>query len=271
MQPLALDLSSFSADVSSGHLPSADWARAARDCGVHALDLPLDWLLRLNPESDGPLLREELERQGVVIAAVRDERICQLTAGSNLSSGVPLWPARWGSICSSLYSAHWNVHAIILRPPATDAMGLFNKVVVNLVRARHIAAEWGLRLAISNEMTQQYQSILHDARGLSLALDLERLPSESTARERALDAALPHARLLRAAADGSADDVRRLAAWRNLLDAARFGGWVSVRYTGEGDRYSGAGTAITLLRGTETPEGRPERPSGTTPPPHRDP
>jgi hypothetical protein len=78
MQPLALDLTSFGDDLHSGRLSPGDWPRVARDCGVSALDGPLSLLVRLDPIGRGHYLKQEMEKRGVVWAAVRDTEYCHL-------------------------------------------------------------------------------------------------------------------------------------------------------------------------------------------------
>jgi hypothetical protein len=262
MQPVALDLSSFSDDIAAGRLPSQDWPRAARDVGAYALDLPLDWLLSRD-EVQKTLLRQELQKRGVVIAAARVHDLCHLDDPPS-HFGAPAWTARWYDACRALVEGGWGAGLAVLRPPPSENMFLFNKVAANLSRCQLIAEEWHIGISVSNEHTRGCLKLCDDVPGLGVALDGDRLPDDVAERIRALNDLLPHTRLVRLLALGNGEDERVLGAWRGLLDG--FGGWISLRWQGTGDPYSGAGTAIKMLRGTETRTAPPRR---TTAPHHR--
>jgi hypothetical protein len=131
-------------------------------------------------------------------------------------------------------------------------------------RARYMASEWQLGVALSNEYTHSYLSLVKEIPGLGLALDGDRFPLDPDVRIKTLDEVLPWTRLIRLVADGSEEDKRVLNAWRNLLDSCRFNGFVCVRYNGTGDPYSGAGTALSLLKGQSADKRPPKK--ATLPP-----
>jgi hypothetical protein len=254
MQPLALDLSSFGDDLHSGRLSAGDWPRLARDCGVRALDVPLAILLRLDPIGRGHYLRQEMEKHGTVIAAVRDSDCCRLEDPPTLC-GAPAWTTQWGHACASVSAGGLGIGLVVLRPPPCTTMAVANRISMNVARARYIASEFGVGIAVSNEYTHGYLSLAKEISGTGLALDGDRLPHDPDVRLKTLDEVLPWTRVIRLVADGSEEDPRCLRAWRDLLDAARFNGFVTVSWRGSGDPYTGAGRAVSLLKGANADTG----------------
>jgi hypothetical protein len=250
MQPLCVDLTTFLSDIEEGRLPASDWPRLCRDLGVHAFVGHGRSLLSLDPHGQGHALAQEMSKRGVIIAAVRDESTCDLFAAPSYT-GAPPWTAAWWAALRNLSLGGWGASLVALQPPASPSMAAFNRVCVNLSRARYIAAEWGLRVAVSNTASGSYLGLVRDVPGTVLALDGDRLPSVPEERAAALRQALPYAALVRIMVDGSPDDRRILPAWRSLLAGFGFGGFVCVQYGGcaTRDRYSAMGTAIALLRG----------------------
>lgn len=256
-QPLAVALDSFSADIVAGKLPAGEWARAVRDCGAQALDIDLSLLLALDADA-GTLLRQEMEKRGVVIAAVRADNACYDLCLGPSYFGAPRWVSLLWDALQRLHESALGAGLLVLTPPASDSMGKTNRIAANLARCSLLCAEWRMGLAISNEESQGYLGYIADVPRLGLALDLDLLSRDGQERITALEGALPHTSVARVLAAGDDEDKRVLEAWHALLAGARYDGFVSVRYKGTGDPYAGVGQALRLVRGPGTaPRGHP--------------